>query len=581
MYLDQVRQHRERRSFQEAVDAEIAALAAGQLAPDVRQRYVWGGLYSDHIRRWQRVYGEDRVHVVLLEELTRSPARVWADLAEFLDHDLGPVLFEAVSERDRNPSGTLRWPRMNDFIRSFEGRDSPVIEAAKHVLPPGLHRRLLQRVSRLNRSLGTEPKIQPDQETLARLDDFYRPEVDRMVALLHRPLAEWSTPRDGAVHDTRSSAAPAPPASMRILHLVSRSHRRGAELVALELADELDRRGHRNRVLALGPSLDGGHDPRLTPLASSRGAGVPELVSGAWRLRRVLADEPVDAVLAHGGWAAQVAALAMPRGGPLLVWQRILDFPDKVWGPVRRHYLAAVARRVDVGVALTDGLEGELRRLGFEGPVWVIPNSRKPDRFLAVDRAVAATGLRTEIGVPSGTPLIGFVGHLVRQKRPERALGVLALLRAQGRGVHLVVAGSGPLRSDLELRARDLGVAHAVAFLGHRSDVELVFGGVDVVLLTSEAEGVPGVAIEAVMAGCPMVTVPVGGVAEVVEHGATGLLLGGTDPAEMAAAVAALLDDDATRAAMSRKGREQAASFAASTTAAIYAERLSAVLAGR
>jgi glycosyltransferase involved in cell wall biosynthesis len=380
---------------------------------------------------------------------------------------------------------------------------------------------------------------------------------------------------------TPTASRPAPGAPIRILHLVSRSHRRGSELVAMELADELDRLGHRNRLVALGPALDGGLDPELAPLAGSRREGLPQLVTLAWRVRRLLADEPVDVVLAHGGWAAQVVALAAPRGGPLLVWQRILHFPDKVWRPVRRRWWATVARRFEVGVALTDDMAAELRRLGWRGPVWVVPNFRKPDRFVSVDRTVAASRLRSEVGVASGTPLIGFVGHLVRQKRPERALEVLDLLRAQGCPAHLVVAGTGPLRPDVEGYAERLGVAEAVTFLGHRPDVESVFGGVDLALLTSEAEGIPGVAIEALMAGCPMVTVPVGGVTEVVEHGVTGLVLEDDDPATMAEAVAGLLADDETRQSMSRAGRQRTAKFSASAPAAVYAERLTASLAAR
>jgi glycosyltransferase involved in cell wall biosynthesis len=581
MYLDQVRLNREPRNFEDAVHAEIEGFAAGELVEDIRRRYVWGGLYCDHIERWQRAFGESRVHVVVFDDLIHDAERVWTDLGEFLGRDLGAQRFDAVSERDRNPSGTLRWPRVDAFLRSFEGRDSRAIETLKGVLPPGLHRRVLQQVSRLNRTLGTPPALQPDQRTLEALDDFYRPEVERLGTLLGRPLTNWCAPRDGSAERSGRQPSAVAPTSMRILHLVSHSHRRGAELAAAELADELERRGHRNRVLALAPALDGGRAPGVTPLARFPGTGVPELLVLAWKLRREFSEEPVDVILAHGGWPAQVAALATPRGGPLIVWQRILGFPDKVWGPARRRWWAIMMRRIDAGVALTEALEGELRHLGFAGPVWIIPNSRKPDRFLAVDRSAARARLCAEIDVPDGTPIIGFIGHLVRQKRPERVIEVLALLRARGSPAHLVVAGAGPLRPDVEAQARRLGVADAVVFLGHRDDVEWVFGGVDLVVLTSEAEGIPGVAIEAAMAGCPMVTVPVGGVAEVVEHGVTGVVLEGDGPEEMAGAVAALLADDAARARMSRHGRERAPGFSASATAAVYADRLTDALAKR
>jgi glycosyltransferase involved in cell wall biosynthesis len=368
---------------------------------------------------------------------------------------------------------------------------------------------------------------------------------------------------------------------LRILHVVSRSQRRGAELVALELADELDRLGHRNRVVALGPAFDGRREPGLVPLRTSRGQRPADLVAGAWRMRRLIATEPTDVVLAHGGWAAEVVALAVRRRGPLLVWQRILGLPDKVWRPVRRRWLTAVARRFDAAVALIPDQEDELRRLGYRGPVWVIPNFRKGDRFRDIDRDAARARLRAQVGVSEGTPLVGFVGHLIRQKRPDRAVDVLAWLRAQGCGAHLVVAGTGPLRADLDARAHHLGVDGAVTFLGERDDVEWVLAGVDLALLTSDAEGIPGVAIEALMAGCPMVSVPAGGVAHVVEHGVTGLVLDSDKPASIAEAVARLLADDETRGAMSRECRMRTDRFSASAAAAVYAARFHESLARR
>jgi glycosyltransferase involved in cell wall biosynthesis len=376
-----------------------------------------------------------------------------------------------------------------------------------------------------------------------------------------------------------SRAVPATP--IRILHVVSCSQRRGAELVALELADELDRLGYRDRVVALGRAFDGGQEPGLAPLGTWRRQGLPELALGAVRLRRLLAREPVDVVLAHGGWAAQVVALAVPLAGPLLVWQRILGWPDKVWGGLRRRWLSTVARRFSAAVALTDDQEAELRLLGYRGPVWMIPNFRQPNRFGDLDRSVAARRLRAELGIAEGTPLVGFVGHLVSQKRPERALEVLTRLRFQGCPAHLVVTGTGPLRPELEARAERLGVRTGVTFLGLRHDVEWVLGGVDLVLITSEAEGIPGVAIEALMAGCPIVTVPVGGVTEVVEHGVTGLVLDGDDPAVMAEAVAGLLADGETRTRMSRESRARTDRFSASAAAPVYADRIADALARR
>jgi glycosyltransferase involved in cell wall biosynthesis len=369
--------------------------------------------------------------------------------------------------------------------------------------------------------------------------------------------------------------------SLRILHLVSCSHMRGAEVAARELADELHNLGHWNRVVALSRAYDGGQVPGLDTLSTSPRNTLWEVPVWVRGLRRLLASEPVDVLMAHDGWTPHVTALAVRRGGPLLVWQRILPFDGKMWLPAVQQVQSTVARRFDAAVALTEDMVDEMNRLGFRGPVWTIPNFRKQDRFLQVDREVAAARLRAELGIADDTHLVGYVGHLIEQKRPERLLEVLALLRNRGCRAHLVVAGSGPLADDLVARAEELGLSEVVTFLGHRTDVEWVFGGVDVSLLTSDIEGIPGVAIEALMSGCPMVTVPVCGVAEVVEDGVTGLVLDSHEPAVMADAVATLLADEDLRTSMSERARKHADAFSAASAAEVYAERITSALAFR
>src|SRR5262249_50722970 len=149
--------------------------------------------------------------------------------------------------------------------------------------------------------------------------------------------------------------------SMRILHLVTRSQRRGAELVALDLARELDALGHENRTLALGRAFDGSTTDALPQLTSYTRLGVREFVPCVRKLRALLARDQFDVVLAHGGWPVQVAAFAHRSNGPLVVWQRILGFPDSVWKIGRRQWWQVVVRRVDAAVALTTDNRDELR----------------------------------------------------------------------------------------------------------------------------------------------------------------------------------------------------------------------------
>src|SRR5262249_17696132 len=109
---------------------------------------------------------------------------------------------------------------------------------------------------------------------------------------------------------------------MRILHLVTRSQRRGAELVAVELARGLDALGHTNQVRALGLGFDGSEDADIPPLTRRVDGGVRALWVGTRALRRALKRQPVDIVVAHGGRAVEAAVLVRRRGRPLIVWQR-------------------------------------------------------------------------------------------------------------------------------------------------------------------------------------------------------------------------------------------------------------------
>jgi glycosyltransferase involved in cell wall biosynthesis len=369
---------------------------------------------------------------------------------------------------------------------------------------------------------------------------------------------------------------------MRILHLVARSQRRGAEMAALELAHELDILGHDDRVFALGLAFDGGRDPELPVLTEVKRMGPLALPIVVWRVRRLLDRDPVDVILAHGGWPAQVAALARRRGGAMLVWQRILGFPSEFWQPARTRWWRAVTGRTDAAVALTPELGDELRKLGFTGPIWVIANTRRPERFITVDRVEAAADLRHEIAVSDAVPLLGFVGHLIEQKRPERALDVLVRVLDAEQPAHLVIAGDGPLRAQLEQEIHDRRLADHVSLLGHRRDIEAVLGGLDLLLLTSDAEGIPGVAIEAQMAGCPVVTFPLGAVSDVVDDGHTGVVLDRVaDTESMAARAVELLQRPDVRRRLGEEGRRRAQTFSTSDAAAEYEARFTELVDGR
>lgn len=347
----------------------------------------------------------------------------------------------------------------------------------------------------------------------------------------------------------------------------------------MELAQELEARGHRNALLAVSLGHEGDRVPELEALVAASAQRPQVLVGAARALRRRLRAEPADVIVAHGAAAALVAVGAAPRRGPAIVWQTIVAMAPQSFRGAQGAAWRVAARRLDGVVALTAALGDEARRLGFRGPVWPIPNARRTERFDHLDRSAEGQRLRAELGVAGSTLLVGIVGYLVAQKQPQRAVEVLAGLRAADADVHLVVGGSGPLAGVVEQRALELGVADRLSLIGHRDDVPQVLAGLDVLVLTSDDEGIPGIVIEAALAGCPVVTFPFDGAAEVIDAGVTGEILDAPSAAAMAAVVGVLLADPDRRRAMGTAARQGAARFSMATVAGTYEAHLAEVVA--
>lgn len=367
---------------------------------------------------------------------------------------------------------------------------------------------------------------------------------------------------------------------MRVLHVVTRSQTRGAERAAIELATALDERGHHNVAVALGPAYDGSCIPELEPITRRTRLGSTDFAACVRALGLRLRRNRFDVLLAHGGFAASVAVMTRRSLRPRTVWQRILPFPPQMWRGARRRWWQLVVRRVDGCIALTDDDAIELRQIGFTGKMEVIPNFRDPARFASADRAAAAMALRSEVGLSADAHVVGFVGHLVRQKRPERALEVIERVNEIAEPTHLVIAGDGPLRADLENRARHLRSSDRITFCGNRADIERVYAGIDLLLVTSESEGIPGVVIEAQMSGCPVVAQSTGGIGEVVADGTTGVLLEGYEPERTARVVAGLLADSSERERLGRAARARGLDFSIDSVAQRYESFLEMIRLG-
>jgi sugar transferase (PEP-CTERM/EpsH1 system associated) len=173
-------------------------------------------------------------------------------------------------------------------------------------------------------------------------------------------------------------------------------------------------------------------------------------------------------------------------------------------------------------------VSGEARRAmlatGQVGPndVSTLPNGIDTDLF-NVD--VDTHDIKHQIGIPGGVPVFGIVARLSPEKQHNVLLDAMALLGGAAAASVLVVVGDGPIRSQLETHAVEAGIADRVFFLGERRDVPRLLKIFDVFVLSSRFEGLSLTLLEAMAAGLPIVATDVGGNAEVVVDGKTGLIV--------------------------------------------------------
>lgn len=194
---------------------------------------------------------------------------------------------------------------------------------------------------------------------------------------------------------------------------------------------------------------------------------------------------------------------------------------------------------------------------------------------LAGRMSVVANGVSVPHDPPVAHPggrYIVAAGRMVPIKGFDVLLRAFAQIAAHDPDASLRIVGDGPMRSQLEKLAVTLGVADRVDMSGavRHSEMAGVFAAASVVAMPSRFEGMPLVALEAALAARPVVATPVQGLADVVIHGETGLVVPTDDPSELAKAISELLDDPARAARLGEAARQNVVahhSFSATTTA--------------
>jgi phosphatidyl-myo-inositol dimannoside synthase len=306
---------------------------------------------------------------------------------------------------------------------------------------------------------------------------------------------------------------------------------------------------------------------QLRRLAYAAYVGIGQYVWFAWGACVRLGGMPAALLLAGHLYLAPlvrvVASLQQQRYAVFLHGGELYRY----WGNglVRRTMLWGLAGASFVVANSEDTARQYLRRgLAASVPIHIVHPGVDTEHFQPMPNVQE---LRKDLGIPSSGPILLSLARLVEWKGQDTVLRALPRIREACPSVHYVVAGSGPYRADLERLAQELGISEAVQFAGFVPYEALpqLLAAADVIVLPARefrsgmpAEGFGITLLEAAACARPVVAGNVGGTAEAVLDGVTGLLVDPCDPAAVAGAVLRLLDDPELAGRMGEAGRRRA-----------------------
>lgn len=359
------------------------------------------------------------------------------------------------------------------------------------------------------------------------------------------------------------------PEPLEVLYVISNLGIGGAERHLLLVGGALVRRGHSVCVYSLagdGPLRglleEGGVTVLLPPgrRAGSEGSSISRAMRSALvavhltyvmlRTRPKIAHFFLPAAYLIGGLAAGLAGIkirVMSRRS-LNIYQ--LAYPMMRWLEMKLHgrMNAVLGNSMAVVRQLRDEERVSENRLGLIYNGIEIP--RSADSKIAV---------RSSLGLDDKTLVFVIVANLIPYKGHLDLINAFNLANDRiGQPWHLLVVGRDDgIESELRAVASQLNIDKHISFLGLRSDVASLMSASDVGLLSSHQEGFSNTILEGMAAGLPMIVTNVGGNAEAVVDGGTGLVVSPHDPASFAEAIVQLAVDPALRQRYGAAGRKR------------------------
>lgn len=277
-----------------------------------------------------------------------------------------------------------------------------------------------------------------------------------------------------------------------------------------------------------------------------------------WKLVKVLRAERVDILHCQRHQATVYGAIAAKLAKTRVVLAHVhgLNRSRKL----RRRLINVLVLRwvnkiISVSEASREDVVKSNRHVKPEQVV-CLNNSIDCGRF--VDVGLSREDARKRLGLNAGSFVFGTVGRLAPTKGLTYLINAFATVKKHVPNSHLIIVGDGRMRDELEQLVGAADCKDVIHFLGYRTDVEKVLKAMDIFVMASIAEGMPGALLEALAAGIPCVATQVGGIPGVLEEGRLGVLVPAGDADALAAAMSKVVRGMKDFAEMAVKGKKDA-----------------------
>lgn len=323
---------------------------------------------------------------------------------------------------------------------------------------------------------------------------------------------------------------------MKIVQLITRPQRRGAEIFAVQLSEYLQKLGHQVILISLfegnGSLIYSGEFIQLN--LSSRG----KLDFNGFKiLANTLKDLNPDLVQANASHTLRMGVMArkLYGGNYLIIYRNANQLSHFIKGKLQKLWNQWLLRQVDAIASVSLASKQDLKaNFSFSQPIEVIS--------VGIDPKEIGNKIQTVI-YSQDQPYIIQIGGLVEEKNPLGTVEIFS--RLKDKEVQLVFLGSGPFEENLLAKIKELDLESRVSIIPNQKNIFPILVKASALVMPSKIEGLPAVILEAMYLKIPVVAYGVGGIPEVLKNSETGWCVTPNDQNGFVSAVENVLAMDA------------------------------------